>query len=137
MERSKVIVWANFVVGYWELIPIESIKTHDQIFSHNTKILIIVVLIFYPRTQNNKYIELSKFETETILSKDKSCDFRLNQNPHLKHFSPQNCFGLYCNHILFYVQNNYKHRIESNCKNINILVRGKHWKIRHLSIWLP
>ena len=24
MKRSKVIVWSRFVVGYWELIPMES-----------------------------------------------------------------------------------------------------------------
>ena len=75
MKRSKVIVRENLVVGYWDLIPTESIKTHDQKLSHNAKILIIVVIIFYPRTKNNEYIELSQFETETISSKDKSCDF--------------------------------------------------------------
>ena len=64
MKRSKVIVRENLVVGYWDLIPMESIKTHDQKLSHNAKILIIVVIIFYPWTQKNKYIELSQSETE-------------------------------------------------------------------------
>ena len=41
-------------------------------------------MIFYPQTQNDKYIELGQFETEIILSKGKSCDFQSNKNPTIK-----------------------------------------------------
>ena len=51
-------------------------KTHDQNGSHYTNILTIIVIIFYTQTKNNKYTELSKFKTEIISSKGKSCDFR-------------------------------------------------------------
>ena len=112
------------------VVLFDRIKTHDWNCSHTKIILIFIIIIFYPRTQNKEIIKLSHIETKQISRKGRNCDFWSNQNSQLSFFHKTIILISTTIIVYFQTQNKFIHQIESHRKNKNIKQRWEGITIR-------